>query len=144
MITIHPQLEKDCSILGEFRLSHLLLLNDANYPWFILLPARDAITEIFQLTAPDQQQLLLESSFLSQGLVQAFNADKINIAAIGNVVPQLHLHHIVRYQNDPCWPKPVWGTIPAKAYDKTLKQNTIDRLKKFLNQDSEQVFKWHQ
>ncbi|MGB5716447.1 MAG: HIT family protein [Gammaproteobacteria bacterium] len=116
MATIHPQLMQDCQLLGRFTLSHLLLMRDANYPWCILVPDRDDITEIHQLSEIDQQQLLRESSLLSLAMEAAFSPDKLNIAALGNVVPQLHLHHIARYRTDAAWPAPVWGRVPSKPY----------------------------
>ena len=116
MATIHPQLMQDCQLLGKFALCHLLLMRDANYPWCILVPDRDNISEIHQLSEPDQQQLLRESSLLSVAMESAFSPDKLNIAALGNVVPQLHLHHIARYRTDAAWPEPVWGRVPAKPY----------------------------
>lgn len=102
--------------MGSFSLSCLLLMNDATYPWFILVPQRDGISEIYQLQELDQVLLARESSYLARQLAQGFKADKMNIAALGNVVPQLHVHHIVRYHNDPAWPAPVWGRLPAKVY----------------------------
>ena len=116
MADLHPQLQKDCLLIGRFTLCRLLLLCDANYPWFILVPDREGITEIFQLSAADQLQLLRESSQLAAGLVERFHADKLNIAALGNVVPQLHVHHIVRYRDDPAWPAPVWGRVATRPY----------------------------
>ena len=116
MATIHPLLVKDCQLLGKFTLCHLLLMRDANYPWCILVPDRDDISEIHQLSETDQQQLLRESSLLSVAMESAFSPDKLNIAALGNVVPQLHLHHIARYRTDAAWPAPVWGRVPAKPY----------------------------
>ncbi|MGB5425424.1 MAG: HIT family protein [Gammaproteobacteria bacterium] len=116
MATIHPQLMQDCQLLGKFTLCHLLLMRDANYPWCILVPDRDDVSEIHQLSEPDQQQLLRESSLLSVAMESAFSPDKLNIAALGNVVPQLHLHHIARYRTDAAWPTPVWGRVPAKPY----------------------------
>jgi len=113
---LHPQLEKDCFVIGCFPLCAVLLLNDANYPWFILVPQREGISEIHQLSDTDQQQLMRESSLLAACIETAFNADKINIAALGNMVPQLHVHHIVRYKTDPAWPAPVWGKLPAIPY----------------------------
>ncbi|GMR17711.1 MAG: hypothetical protein BMS9Abin33_0104 [Gammaproteobacteria bacterium] len=94
------------------------MMNDRNYPWFILVPDRENIQEIYQLDNKDQALLASESSYLSQKLAHRLKADKMNIAALGNVVPQLHVHHIVRYTSDPAWPEPVWGKVPAKAYDK--------------------------
>jgi diadenosine tetraphosphate (Ap4A) HIT family hydrolase len=116
MADLHPQLQQDCLLIGRFTLCRLLLLRDANYPWFILAPDREGITEIFQLSETDQLQLLRESSQLSSALVERFHADKLNIAALGNVVPQLHIHHIVRYRHDPAWPAPVWGRVAVRPY----------------------------
>jgi diadenosine tetraphosphate (Ap4A) HIT family hydrolase len=116
MADLHPQLQKDCLLVGRFPLCRLLLMRDANYPWFILVPDREGICEIFQLSEEDQIQLLRESSLLSAVLVERFHADKLNIAALGNVVPQLHIHHVVRYRDDPAWPAPVWGRVPARPY----------------------------
>jgi len=91
-------------------------MRDANYPWCILVPDRDVITEIHQLDEADQQQLMRESSQLSVAMQAAFKPDKLNIAALGNVVPQLHVHHIARYTKDAAWPAPVWGRVAVKPY----------------------------
>jgi diadenosine tetraphosphate (Ap4A) HIT family hydrolase len=114
---IHPTLQRDCETVGRFTLCHLLLMKDANYPWFILVPDRPDVSEIYQLNEADQLQLLHESSYLAQKLALYYRADKINIAALGNVVPQLHIHHVVRYRDDVAWPAPVWGAAPAKPYN---------------------------
>lgn len=103
-------------MLGELPLSRLLLLNDARYPWFILVPRRENVTEIYQLDAAEQQQLMRESSQLGRFLMEQFNGDKLNIGALGNLVPQLHLHHIVRFRGDATWPGPVWGVGQAEPY----------------------------
>lgn len=116
MFTLHPRLELDCIFLGQFELCSLLLMNDSRYPWFILVPEREDITEIYELSDEDQLLLLKESNFVSQILKHYFHADKINIAALGNVVPQLHVHHIARYTNDPAWPAPVWGKGESLQY----------------------------
>jgi diadenosine tetraphosphate (Ap4A) HIT family hydrolase len=113
---LHPQLDKDTIKLGEMPLSDVLLMNDARYPWLILVPRRADIGEIYQLDDDDQVQLLRESSYLTRTLQQTFNADKMNIAALGNVVPQLHIHHVVRYEGDAVWPKPIWGVGEAQHY----------------------------
>ncbi|MAT52011.1 MAG: hypothetical protein CMK32_12595 [Porticoccaceae bacterium] len=122
MFQLDPQLEKDCHVLGRFELSLLLLSRDANYPWFILVPQREAVTEIYQLGDDDRRQLLAESTYLSEVLMDVFSGDKLNVAALGNVVAQLHIHHIVRYTNDPAWPRPVWGAVPPKDYDDEVLQ----------------------
>ena len=129
MAEIHSQLANDCLLLGKFTLSHLLLMRDANYPWCILVPDCEGITEIYQLSEADQQQLLRESSQLSQAMVAAFNSDKLNIAALGNVVPQLHVHHIARYKTDVAWPAPVWGRVAVKPYSDDELATVVQSLK---------------
>lgn len=113
---LHTQLVQDSIELMDLPLCKLLLVNDANFLWFILVPRVADIEEIFQLDWQAQQQLLNESSVLSELLLQVFSGDKINIAALGNLVSQLHIHHVVRYKSDPCWPKPIWGQLKAKPY----------------------------
>lgn len=129
MFNLHPQLASDGIVLGNFKLSKLLLSNDAQYPWFILVPRREAITEIYQLSPEDRAQLLNESCVLSAVLSEVFAADKLNIAALGNMVSQLHVHHIVRYRDDPAWPAPVWGKLPAVAYGDDQLRDCVARLK---------------
>lgn len=114
--TLHSQLAHDCFELAEFPLSKLLLCNDSAYPWFILVPKVNNITDIYQLDWQEQQQLLNESSLLSELVMQVFSGDKMNVAALGNVVKQLHVHHVVRYKNDVSWPKPIWGQQPLTPY----------------------------
>lgn len=135
MFELHADLRRDCFAIGKFPLCHLLAMNDTNFPWFILVPGCAGIREIYQLSAAGQQQLLHESSYLAQQLALEFNADKMNIAALGNITPQLHLHHIVRYRNDPAWPKPVWGQRPATPYTATQRLGLIARLKGCLTRD---------
>ncbi len=115
---LHSRLAADCIRVGRLPLSLLLLLNDARYPWFILVPQRSGIGEIFQLPESDQCQLWRESANLSRNLMQSFHADKINIGALGNLVPQLHVHHIARFTSDPAWPGPVWGHSAPVPYEK--------------------------
>ena len=129
MAEIHPQLQQDCTILGRFPLCHLLLMKDANYPWFILVPDRDGISEVYQLSVQDQQQLIKESSQLAEVLAVKFKADKMNIAALGNVVPQLHIHHVVRYRGDIAWPAPVWGNSPVKPYAESELSERIGKVR---------------
>lgn len=113
---LHAQLAKDCFELADFPLCKLLLCNDCSYPWFILVPKVADISDIYQLDWSQQQQLLNESSLLSELLMQVFKGDKMNVAALGNVVNQLHLHHVVRYKTDSTWPKPIWGQQPLVPY----------------------------
>ena len=128
MFKLHPQLANDTVTIGDFPLCRLLLMNDSQFPWFILVPRRDGIQEIYQLTSKDQKQLLKESSHLSETMYRVFEADKMNIAALGNMVPQLHIHHIARYREDSAWPKPVWGHAPAKPYTNRALQETCNIL----------------
>ncbi|MDE2138917.1 MAG: HIT family protein [Gammaproteobacteria bacterium] len=116
MFQLHSQLEKDTLPLGRFSLCRLLLMNDANYPWFILVPERENIHEIHELNDADRRQLWDESALLSRAFMEVFKPDKLNIAALGNQVPQLHVHHIVRYTQDAAWPQPVWGKVPPRPY----------------------------
>ena len=113
---LHERLQQDCIAIGRFTLCQLLLMNDKQFPWFILVPERADIKEIYQLNAADRQLLSEESCFLAENMGDLFKADKMNMAAIGNIVPQLHIHHIVRYQTDKAWPAPVWGKFAALPY----------------------------
>lgn len=116
MFELDYRLENDCVYIGSLSLCRILLMKDANYPWIILVPQRADISEIYELDEDDQEQLVWESSFVAQRLMKEFNGDKMNIAALGNVVPQLHIHHVVRKMDDPAWPNPVWGAVAPKAY----------------------------
>jgi len=126
---LHPRLQQDSILIGQFKLSELRLINDSQYPWFVLVPKRPDINEIYQLSEIDQHQLQQESSLLTQTLDQLFVADKMNIAAIGNIVPQLHIHHIVRFKTDIAWPAPVWGKFDAVPYNKEQAEEIINRIK---------------
>ena len=114
---LDARLAADTVPLGRFPLSLLLLMDDATYPWCVLVPRRAGVTEIFQLAPDDRAQLLAESCHLAEALVERFAAHKLNVAALGNVVPQLHLHHVARFRHDPAWPHPVWGRAPRVPYD---------------------------
>jgi len=107
-------------------------LNDSNYPWFILVPQRQNISEIHQLKEQEQMQLMRESSELAKCIEQTFNADKINIAALGNMVPQLHIHHIVRYKTDAVWPAPVWGKVASIPYSEDAAKQLCERMRTLL------------
>jgi len=116
MFTLHPTLAKDSVILGDLPLCRVLLIKDRQYPWLVLVPRRDDIREIYQLSAEDQQQFWSESAQLGEQLMSVFAGDKLNIGALGNMVPQLHVHHIVRYTIDVSWPAPIWGMQPMYNY----------------------------
>ena len=128
MFQLHPQLEADTVLVGRFPLSLLLLSKDANYPWCILVPQREGMEEIYQLDSADQAQLLHESCLLAETLSELFAADKINVATIGNMVPQLHMHHVARFKSDAAWPKPIWGTVEAVAYPEDMLAHRAERI----------------
>ncbi len=132
MFELHPQLAADCIELGRFQLCRLLLMNDANYPWCILVPERAGVSEVHELQAEDRLLLLDESCTLAAGMAQAFAADKMNVAALGNVVAQLHVHHIARYRTDPAWPAPVWGKVPARPYAEAELSGVMEKLRTVL------------
>ncbi len=107
--SLHPQLENDTSAVGDLPLCRVLAMNVPDYPWLILVPRRPAITEIADLEPADAARLMEEIALASRALKDITRCDKLNIAAIGNVVPQLHVHIVARWKSDPLWPKPVWG-----------------------------------
>lgn len=116
MFVLDSRLEQDTSLIGDFPLCRLLLMNDAQYLWFILVPRREEVSELFQLDSADQQALWRETTALAEIVKDTFGADKMNVAALGNVVAQLHMHVIARRRDDAAWPAPVWGKQPAKPY----------------------------
>jgi diadenosine tetraphosphate (Ap4A) HIT family hydrolase len=135
VFTLDPRLQQDSLPIGDFPLCRLLLSNDSNYPWFILVPRREDISEIFQLGVADQQQLWQESTVLAQRLKESFGADKMNVAALGNVVSQLHVHVIVRKHEDAAWPAPIWGKHPATPYSAEQVAAIRERLRLVLTED---------
>ena len=126
--SLHPRLEADAAFVVDWALTRVLLMNDARYPWLVLVPRRSGAVEIFDLDAPDRMLLVEEIARASRGLKQASGAEKINIAALGNLVPQLHVHVVARGIGDPAWPGPVWGQGAALAYDGAAMGALIRRL----------------
>lgn len=118
MFELDERLQMDCVEVGQFSLCKVLLMKDANYPWIILVPLRLDISEVYELDELDQEQLVWESSHVAKAMKKLFHADKMNIAALGNVVSQLHIHHVARMTDDPSWPNPVWGAVPTRGYTK--------------------------
>ncbi|QSP93631.1 HIT family protein [Marinobacter salinisoli] len=125
---LHKRLSADTIDLGRSQLCDIRLMNDRTWPWIILVPAVAGIREIYELSETQQKRLLWESSALSRGMMDLFSGDKMNVAALGNMVPQLHLHHIVRHEGDPAWPGPVWGKQPPVPYD----SSELDRMQRSL------------
>ncbi|MCU0089616.1 HIT domain-containing protein [Pseudomonas koreensis] len=135
MFALDPRLQQDTLTIGDFPLCRLLLSNDANYPWFILVPRRDDISELFQLDVADQQRLWEETTTLAEVLKDSFDADKMNVATLGNVVSQMHMHVIVRKRDDAAWPAPVWGKHPAKPYSAEQVAAIRERLRLVLDEE---------
>jgi|TARA_R110001583_G_scaffold18663_3_gene73990 diadenosine tetraphosphate (Ap4A) HIT family hydrolase len=132
MFELHEALARDCAFVGDLALCRLLLMNDKQYPWLILVPRRAEMREICDLSGDDQLQYLQESNLCSAILRSEFGAEKLNIAALGNMVPQLHIHHIARFSSDPAWPKPVWGQLPAKPYSTDELQGVVAQLRQVI------------
>jgi diadenosine tetraphosphate (Ap4A) HIT family hydrolase len=130
--TLHPQLKSDAIAVGDLALSRLLLANDANYPWLLLVPRRAGASEIIDLSEPEQSELLGEVGRACRALKAVSPCDKFNVAALGNVVPQLHVHVIARRRGDPAWPKPVWGAVPARDYDSAARDHLIAALRRTI------------
>lgn len=126
---LHPQLEKDSELVTDLALCSVRLIKDANYPWLILVPKVADIQDVIDLSDNQQRILWQESALVSRALKHLFTPDKLNIAALGNMVPQLHLHHIVRYKNDASWPKPIWGQVPFKAYSDEYLAEQVNLIK---------------
>jgi diadenosine tetraphosphate (Ap4A) HIT family hydrolase len=129
---LHPQLAHDTVAVGDLPLSRVLAMNDANYPWLILAPRRENVIELIDLAEAERQQLTREIAQVSQALKAITNCDKLNVAAIGNIVPQLHVHIVARRRGDAAWPKPVWGAVPAVAYDPRLREQFVTALRATL------------
>lgn len=137
---LDPRLAADCHRLGSLPLCELLLMNDAHYPWCILVPRRPGIREIYELPAADQAHLMAESVSLGRALRTAFGGDKLNVAALGNVVPQLHLHHVVRRVGDAAWPAPVWGKAAPLPYTAEQARDFAARLADVLPPDFDAAY----
>jgi diadenosine tetraphosphate (Ap4A) HIT family hydrolase len=105
---LHPTLARDGFAVGDLRLSHVLLMNDERFPWFVLVPRRSNIREVYELSRADQILLQDEIAYVGESLMKAFSGNKLNVAALGNQVPQLHVHLVVRFHHDACWPNPIW------------------------------------
>jgi diadenosine tetraphosphate (Ap4A) HIT family hydrolase len=116
MFDLHPRIAADTMAITEWPLCRVLLMNDSTYPWLILVPRRDGAVEITDLEGAERHVLTDEIARASLALRRAFSPDRINVAALGNVVPQLHVHVIARFTGDAAWPRPVWGAVPTVPY----------------------------
>src|SRR6185436_6875608 len=114
---LHPTLARDTVEVAQLPLCRVLLMNDRRYPWLVLVPEREGVREIHELPAGDRAALIEEISRVSETLERLVRPDKMNVGALGNIVPQLHVHVVARFAADPAWPGPVWGSGPAVPYD---------------------------
>jgi diadenosine tetraphosphate (Ap4A) HIT family hydrolase len=130
--SLHPQLAADTTPVCDLALSRLLVMNDANFPWLILVPRRSGVSEIIDLGV-EQSVLMDELALVSRALKDETHCDKLNVAAIGNVVPQLHVHIVARRKDDAAWPKPVWGAVPRCVYE-------ADAMERFVAAIRERVY----
>jgi diadenosine tetraphosphate (Ap4A) HIT family hydrolase len=129
---LHPQLEKDCHLVGDLALSRVLLVDDVRYPWVLLVPRVPGVTELHALDSAQRLALSDESCRLGRWMLDHFDGDKLNVATLGNLVPQLHLHHVVRTVGDPAWPGPVWGHSPPAAYSPSALLETLEAVRNGL------------
>jgi diadenosine tetraphosphate (Ap4A) HIT family hydrolase len=126
---LHERLAADTTSVADWPLSRVLLMNDARYPWLILVPRREGLTEIFQLSVADRVTLTEEMARAAEQLKAITGCAKINIGALGNLVPQLHIHVIARNPGDFAWPGPVWGNGAATAYAEADREALLERLR---------------
>ena len=129
---LHPRLQNDTSFVADWALSRVLLMNDARFPWLILVPRRDSLHEIHDLMPEDSELLIKEITHASQSLKFIAGADKINIGALGNIVPQLHVHIVARRSDDVAWPGPVWGCGAPVPYENSVQDVLIEGLRNNL------------
>lgn len=126
---LDPRLESDSTFITALELCDVRLSHNAAFPWILLIPRHDGISEIIDLSPTDQQLLMQEIVLASQVLQQLFQPTKLNVANLGNIVPQLHVHMVARYNSDKAWPHPIWNSGINDAYDPKAKFERITQLK---------------
>jgi diadenosine tetraphosphate (Ap4A) HIT family hydrolase len=136
MFVLHERLENDTEFVIDWPLSTVRLMNCVTYPWLILVPRVNGIAELHHLDDTDQGQAMIEISAASRFIERVHSPDKINVGALGNLVPQLHIHVLGRFKSDPAWPGPVWGTSPLPPFEAGELAGTLD----ILQRDFSQVF----
>lgn len=130
---LHPQLASDSHPLAQFPLCELRLMDDTNYPWLVLVPRVTGAQELIDLRAAERHLLSDEIDKASRLLRTVFRPRKLNVAALGNIVPQLHVHVIARFEDDPAWPAPVWGRVAARPHTPEQLVDRITRLQDALH-----------
>ena len=128
--SLHSRLKEDTIDIGDLPLCRVLVIKDAHYPWLLLVPRKAGITEIIDLDESEQAQLMAEVTRAARALRDVTACHKLNIAALGNAVPQLHVHIIARFRHDPAWPKPVWGAVPPRAYEREALHDFVAPLRR--------------
>lgn len=126
--TLHPKLVEDTVFVTDLPLCRVTLMNDTRFPWLILIPRKEGLRELHQLTKDARDTVMDECALMSEILEDETKAEKMNIAALGNAVPQLHIHIIARFSQDPAWPSPIWGVGEAVAYENSKRALFIDQL----------------
>lgn len=132
MFALHERLAGDTMLITDWPLCRVALMDDATYPWLVLIPRRHGATEIHELDPNDRATLIEEVTTASRLLHHHCRADKINVAALGNVVPQLHVHVIARFVTDPAWPKPIWGVVPMRRFSEAEREARLAELRALL------------
>jgi len=132
MFVLHERLVADTITIADWPLCRVLLMNDSNYPWIVLVPRRAGVVEIHELDSADRLTLMDEMAEAARRLQNHTKAHKMNVAALGNVVPQLHVHVIARFATDPAWPKPVWGVVPGQPFAADALEGEAARLKQLF------------
>ncbi len=136
MFKLDSRLHNDTFFVCDLSLCRVLLMNDSQFPWLILVPMKNDIAEIIDLSEEEQVTLLRESALASKALQALFSPLKLNVAALGNVVRQLHVHHVARFDTDCEWPKPVWGNQPTVAYDTSKAQALVEMIQQWFKNNS--------
>jgi diadenosine tetraphosphate (Ap4A) HIT family hydrolase len=132
---LDAKLASDTVAIGDLPLSRVLLNDDSNYPWLILVPRRANVVELIDLDDGDRAQLMNEIALASAALRMVTRCDKLNVAALGNVVAQLHVHVIARFRADGAWPNPVWNVVPRRAYELSRRESLAAALRDGLQLD---------
>jgi diadenosine tetraphosphate (Ap4A) HIT family hydrolase len=132
MVALHPTLAADTAPVADWPICRVLLARDGNYPWLILVPWREDLRALHDVAADDQPALMAEITAAAHALDKIYAPDRINVAALGNIVPQLHIHVVARFADDPAWPGPVWGAAPAAAYTPAALAETVAGLQRAL------------
>jgi len=128
--SLHPQLARDTISIGDLPLSRVLIVNDANWPWLLLVPRARGVNDIIDLDEVAQAQLMTEIARTARALKAVTQCEKLNIAALGNVVPQLHVHVIARREGDAGWPRPIWGAAAQLPHDKAELERFISEIRR--------------